>query len=186
MHCISSVQTKVEKGLPGIALTCSKWATPSFWGTKGQGGAENGKAKQEVLPDVVLLGRNMLWKNLFFCFPAWNGEERLFLCVQESVIIALVLKKMCFFQGIQIALISRKIHTAGLGLFKRHHDESVSHAGPIFSFILISFSLNLVVFVKKKKEKGGSGGKGRTGSRFEFQVITYQMSLWVSSVEVTI
>lgn len=55
-------------------------------------GAENGKAKQEVLPDVVLLRRNMQWKNLFFCFPAWDcGARRFF--VQESVIIGLVEKK---------------------------------------------------------------------------------------------
>lgn len=59
-------------------------------------------------------------------------------------------KKKCSFQRIQIALISRKIHTAALGLFKRHHDESVSCANPIFSFILISFSLNVVFFLLKK------------------------------------
>lgn len=136
-------------------------------GMEGAGaGAENGKAKQEVLPDVVLLGRNMLWKNLFFCFPAWDCGARLFF-VWESVIIGLV-KKKCSFQIIQIALISRKIHTEGLELFKKHHDESVSCANPIFSFILVSFSLNVVLFLLKKK----AGGKGRAGNRFEFQVST--------------
>lgn len=53
-------------------------------------------------------------------------------------------KKKCSSQRIQTALISSKMHTAGLGLFKRHCDESVSCASPIFSFILISFSLNVL------------------------------------------
>ena len=66
--------------------------------------------------------------------------------MQESVIIGLVKKKRPF-QRIQITLISGKIHTAGLELFKGHRDESVSCASPIFSFILISFSLNVVLFL---------------------------------------
>lgn len=82
-------------------------------------------------------------------------EQGFFLCVQESVIIGLV-RKICSFQRIQIALISRKIRTAGLGLFKRHHDESVSCASPIFSFILVSFSLNIVPVLKKGEKEAES------------------------------
>lgn len=118
-------------------------------GMEGAGaGAENGKAKQEVLPDVVLLRRNMQWKNLFFCFPAWDCEARQFFCAREcNYWFSKKKKKKCSFQRIQIALISRKIHTAALGLFKRHRDESVSGASTIFSFILISFALNVFLFL---------------------------------------
>lgn len=91
------------------------------------------------------------------------------MCAREcNYWFSLKKKKKCSFHGIQIALISRKIPTAGLGLFKRHHDKSVSHAGPIFSFILLSFSLNLAVFLKKKKKKG-SGGREELGAGLNFR-----------------
>lgn len=169
MHCVSGVQTKVEKGSPGVALTCSKWATPSLWGWKGQGqeqrtGRQSKKffltlyCSEELCSEesVLLISSLGLWSKAFFCAREcnyWFSKKK---------------KKKCSFQRIQIALISRKIHTAALGLFKRHRDESVSGASTIFSFILISSALNVFLFLKKKK----AGGKGMAGSRFEFQVTT--------------
>jgi len=105
---------------------------------------------------------------LLFSLGLWEQDA---FFVQESVIIGLV-KKMCSFQRIQIALISRKIHTAGLGLFKRHHDESVSCASPIFSFILVSFSINVILFVWVVLFFKEGRVTGRAGSRSEFQVTT--------------
>jgi len=94
-----------------------------------------------------------------------------FFCQWESVIIGLV-KKDCSFQRIQIALISSKIHTAALGLFKRHHDESLLCVFFIFIFFFISFSINYFLFIKKKKKERK---KEELSAGLEFQVTTQQM-----------
>lgn len=83
---------------------------------------------------VLLLSSLGLWSKAVFCAREcnyWFSKK----------------KKKCSFQRIQIALISRKIHTAALGLFKRHRDKSVSGASTIFSFILISSALNIFLFL---------------------------------------
>lgn len=149
MHCVSGVQTKVEKGSPGVALTCSKWATPSLWGWKGQGHEQRTGRQSKKFFLTLYCSEEICSERI--CSSAFQPgivKQGSFF-VQESVIIGLVKKKKkkCSFQRIQIALISRKIHTAALGLFKRHRDESVSGASTIFSFILISFALNVFLFL---------------------------------------
>lgn len=148
MHCVSGVQTKVEKGSPGAALTCSKGATQSLGGWKGRGRSREweGKARSSswrwiALKKYAVKGSGLLLS----CLGLWSKAFfYLFFCAREYN-YWFSKKKKCSSQRIQTALISSKIHTAGLGLFKRHCDESVSCASPIFSFILISFSPNVVL-----------------------------------------
>lgn len=113
-------------------------------GIQGAGGEQGMGRKAGSSSWCCIARKKYALKESVLLLSSLNGEERLFfVCARECNYWFRFFrkKKKCSFQGIQFALISRKIHTSGLGLFKMHHEKSVSHTGPIFSFILISFFL---------------------------------------------
>lgn len=97
-HCVSGVQTKVEKGSPSVALTCSKRPTPSRWGWKGQGQEQRMGRQNRKFLLMLYCSEEICCERI--CSSAFLTEiveqDFFFFFVQESVIIGLVKKNVFF------------------------------------------------------------------------------------------